>query len=99
MFKKIVILLIRLYQRLISPFFPPKCIYTPSCSNYAIQAIKKHGVIKGGIMGIGRILRCHPLINGGEDPVPEYFTVRRHKDFRRINKVETLEEFVKKQKK
>ena len=48
-----------------------------------IQAIEKHGVIKGVIMGIGRIMRCHPFILGGQDPVPDEFTVRRHKDYRK----------------
>ncbi|MGY3725506.1 hypothetical protein SAMN05421767_14417 [Granulicatella balaenopterae] len=98
MFKKLAIGLVRTYQRFISPMFPPSCIYTPSCSNYTIQAIKHHGVIKGSIMGIGRILRCHPFITGGEDPVPDYFTLRRNKDFRQVKKAKDLQEFVRNQK-
>ncbi len=77
--KKIAIALVRGYQRFISPLFPPSCIYTPTCSSYIIQAIEKHGAIKGIIMGTGRILRCHPFILGGKDPVPDHFTVRRNK--------------------
>ena len=81
--KKIMIGLVRGYQKWISPLFPPTCIYRPTCSTYMIQAIEKHGVIKGVIMGIGRIMRCHPFILGGQDPVPDEFTVRRHKDYRK----------------
>ena len=76
--KKIFIGLIRGYQRFISPLFPPSCRYYPTCSNYSVQAIQKHGVIKGSIMGISRILRCHPFVKGGYDPVPEQFSIRRN---------------------
>jgi len=55
--KKLFIGLIRGYQKVISPLFPPSCRYYPTCSNYAVQAIQKHGAIKGSIMGIARILR------------------------------------------
>lgn len=81
--KKIVIGLVHVYQKYISPLFPPSCIYQPTCSTYMIQAIEKHGVLKGVTMGVGRILRCHPFILGGRDPVPDYFTVRRNKDYRK----------------
>ena len=76
--KKIFIGLIRGYQRFISPLFPPSCQYYPTCSNYSVQAIQKHGAIKGSIMGISRILRCHPFVKGGYDPVPEQFSIRRN---------------------
>ncbi|NCB65776.1 MAG: membrane protein insertion efficiency factor YidD [Bacilli bacterium] len=76
--KKIFIGLIRGYQRFISPLFPPSCRYYPTCSNYSVQAIQKHGAIKGSIMGISRILRCHPFVKGGYDPVPEKFSIRRN---------------------
>ena len=76
--KKIFIGLIRGYQRFISPLFPPSCRYYPTCSNYSVQAIQKHGAIKGSIMGISRILRCHPFVKGGYDPVPEQFSIRRN---------------------
>jgi putative membrane protein insertion efficiency factor len=62
--------LIRFYQRFISPLTPPSCIYTPSCSHYAYQAIAKYGVLKGGWLATRRILRCHPWGRGGHDPVP-----------------------------
>ena len=76
--KKIFIGLILGYQRFISPLFPPSCRYYPTCSNYSVQAIQKHGAIKGSIMGISRILRCHPFVKGGYDPVPEPFSIRRN---------------------
>ena len=76
--KKIFIGLIRGYQRFISPLFPPSCRYYPTCSNYSVQAIQKHGAIKGSIMGTSRILRCHPFVKGGYDPVPEQFSIRRN---------------------
>lgn len=68
------------YQRYISPLFPPSCRYYPTCSNYMIQAIQKHGVIKGILMGSARILRCHPFVKGGYDPVPDHFSLRRNKE-------------------
>ncbi len=58
------------YQYLVSPLFPPSCRYTPSCSQYAKEAILKYGVIKGSYLGARRILRCHPFHAGGYDPVP-----------------------------
>jgi uncharacterized protein len=66
----ILLKLIRFYQRFISPALPPSCIYTPSCSKYTYQAIEKYGALRGGYMGIRRILRCHPWAQGGHDPVP-----------------------------
>ena len=74
--KKFFIGLIRGYQKVISPLFPPSCRYYPTCSNYAVQAIQKHGAIKGSLMGIARILRCHPFVKGGYDPVPETFSLK-----------------------
>lgn len=62
--------IIRLYQLLSSPF-PPSCRFVPSCSNYAIEAIQKHGVLRGGWFALKRIFRCHPFNPGGYDPVPE----------------------------
>lgn len=70
MIKYILIKLIRLYQILISPLFPPSCRFTPTCSNYFIEALKDHGVIKGVGFGIKRILKCNPFSKGGYDPVP-----------------------------
>lgn len=62
--------LIRFYQLVSSPF-PSPCRYSPSCSNYAIEAVRVHGAIRGGVMGIWRILRCNPFSRGGSDPVPK----------------------------
>lgn len=62
--------LIRFYQLAISPWLPPSCIYTPSCSQYGIEAISKYGVVKGGWLTTKRILRCGPWSRGGHDPVP-----------------------------
>lgn len=62
--------LIRLYQRSLSPLLPATCRFTPSCSQYAAQAIEKHGALKGFTLAAWRILRCNPFSKGGEDPVP-----------------------------
>ncbi len=68
--KSIAILLIRFYQRFISPLLPASCIYQPTCSNYMLQAIERYGVFKGVWLGVKRIGRCHPFHQGGYDPVP-----------------------------
>ncbi|GAB4308287.1 membrane protein insertion efficiency factor YidD [Pseudothermotoga lettingae] len=75
--KKIVVLMIRFYQKYISPLKPPTCRFTPTCSSYAIQAIERFGLLKGGYLAVKRIIRCNPLNPGGHDPVPEKFTTRR----------------------
>ncbi len=64
------ILIIRLYQLIISPLLGPKCRYTPTCSHYAIEALKKHGPFKGTWLTAKRIARCHPWGGHGHDPVP-----------------------------
>ena len=66
----IFVLLVRAYQMLVSPLFPPACRYYPSCSNYAIEALEKYGAWRGGWMAVRRIARCHPFRPGGFDPVP-----------------------------
>ena len=66
----LLMLPIKFYQRCISPFTPPMCRFTPTCSNYAIEAIKKHGPFKGTWLAVKRILRCHPWGGSGYDPVP-----------------------------
>ncbi|MBR1935639.1 MAG: membrane protein insertion efficiency factor YidD [Muribaculaceae bacterium] len=68
--KWILILPIRFYQRCISPLTPPVCRFTPSCSHYAVEAIQKHGPIKGTWLAIKRIARCNPWGGSGYDPVP-----------------------------
>ncbi len=60
---------IKVYQKIVSPLFPPSCIYSPTCSQYAIEAVGKHGILKGGWMAARRFLRCTPFHNGGFDPV------------------------------
>ena len=67
--RKIFIKPIEIYRRLVSPMLPPSCRYWPSCSEYALQAIQKHGVLKGGLLGAWRVIRCNPWSRGGIDPV------------------------------
>lgn len=62
--------LIRAYQVCVSPLFPPRCRYTPSCSQYALEAVEKYGCAKGLLLASRRILRCNPFFPGGRDPVP-----------------------------
>lgn len=63
--------LIGLYQRFISPLFPPRCRFSPSCSSYAMEALGRHGLWRGGWLSVWRLLRCHPCTAGGYDPVPD----------------------------
>ena len=71
MLKRAAIKLIRIYQKYLSPLkVYTHCIYTPTCSEYAAQAIQKYGVLKGGLLAFWRILRCNPFAKGGYDPVP-----------------------------
>jgi len=71
MLKFICIKLIKFYQKAISPGLLNQCKYTPTCSQYTIEAIEEYGAIKGCFMGFKRILRCHPFAKGGYDPVPK----------------------------
>ena len=66
-----IIRLIQLYQKYLSPLKTTKCPYIPSCSAYAIEAVRKHGVLKGVVLSSWRLLRCNPFSHGGYDPVPE----------------------------
>ncbi|BAP86099.1 membrane protein [Paucilactobacillus hokkaidonensis JCM 18461] len=66
------------YQRNISAFRPATCRYTPTCSNYMLEATERFGAA-GVLMGLARILRCHPFVKGGFDPVPEHFSLLRNK--------------------
>ncbi|MBD7907758.1 membrane protein insertion efficiency factor YidD [Sporosarcina gallistercoris] len=68
--KKIVLLLIRFYQKMISPLTPPSCRFYPTCSHYGVEAVETHGVFKGLWLTIVRISKCHPFHEGGFDPVP-----------------------------
>ena len=68
---RLLILPIRFYQHSISPMFPPACRYTPTCSQYAVEAITVHGPFRGLLLAVRRILRCNPWGGSGYDPVPE----------------------------
>jgi len=69
--KKLFLLLIRFYQKAISPHFPARCRYCPTCSQYAVEAIEKYGAAKGGWLAFKRLMRCHPFYKGDYfDPVP-----------------------------
>lgn len=71
MIKKLLICFVRLYQKYLSPLKRnSSCIYTPTCSSYAIEALEKYGAFKGMYLAVRRILRCHPFHKGGYDPVP-----------------------------
>ena len=67
---KIMLGLIRFYQYAVSPLIPSRCRYTPTCSQYALEAVKKYGSFKGGWLAVKRIARCHPFGGSGHDPVP-----------------------------
>lgn len=66
----ILMALVRVYQLFISPLLPPSCRYMPSCSAYALEALERHGAVRGGWLAVRRIARCHPFRPGGYDPVP-----------------------------
>ncbi len=72
MLRKIFTFPLRIYQLVVSPHFPNACRYAPSCSNYAIEAIQKYGLLKGSVLSIWRIARCHPWAKYGYDP-PRWF--------------------------
>ena len=67
--KALIVLLLRAYQRVISPLLPPACRFVPSCSEYFRQSVEKKGALRGSLLGIWRLLRCNPLCEGGEDRV------------------------------
>ncbi len=66
----VLLALVGLYRLLVSPLLPPSCRFYPSCSRYAQEALVKHGPLKGSVLTVRRLLRCHPLHEGGVDPVP-----------------------------
>jgi hypothetical protein len=74
---KIITLIIRAYQYVISPYLAPSCRYSPTCSEYAIEAFQQFGFIRGLILSVRRISSCHPWHRGGYDPVPASFTLKR----------------------
>ena len=70
MIRRLLLFLIRFYKQAISPYLPNACRFEPTCSEYAAEAIKKYGALKGGGLALWRILRCNPFCKGGYDPVP-----------------------------
>lgn len=68
--KESVLWLLRWYKRAVSPLMPPACRYTPTCSEYAVEAIERHGLGRGSFLAARRVLSCHPFARGGHDPVP-----------------------------
>jgi putative membrane protein insertion efficiency factor len=67
--KRVTLQLLRGYKWMISPFFAPACRYVPTCSEYAMEAVERYGVLRGGLLAMWRLLRCHPFVKGGYDPV------------------------------
>lgn len=78
--RRLFIFPIKLYRRFISPLKPPSCRFTPTCSQYAIEALEKRGVVVGIVLIASRIVRCNPFCKGGHDPVPEKLLKRRSKN-------------------
>lgn len=76
--RRLLLWSIRAYQRYVSPGLPPACRFQPTCSQFAYEAVERHGAVRGGWLAARRLLRCHPLSAGGYDPVPE--PRRRTKD-------------------
>jgi len=66
-----LLVLVRAYRRIVSPLFPPSCRFTPTCSQYAAQALRTHGLARGLFLAACRVARCNPWAEGGEDPVPQ----------------------------
>ena len=66
-----LLLLLAIYRRLISPLLGPRCRYVPTCSSYAVEAVQRHGALRGSWLSLKRLLRCHPFAEGGYDPVPD----------------------------
>lgn len=68
--RHVLVFLVRIYQRLLSPLKPPTCRFDPSCSQYAVEALREHGAIRGTWLTFRRVIRCHPFCEPGHDPVP-----------------------------
>jgi putative membrane protein insertion efficiency factor len=74
--KRLALSFIAAYQRWVSPAFPRRCRYEPTCSAYTMESIRRFGVARGSLLGAWRLLRCNPFSHGGFDPVPKRFTLR-----------------------
>lgn len=74
--RNLVVGLVNIYQKLVSPRLGANCRYQPTCSSYAAEAVGRFGVLRGGWLGVKRVARCHPLRPGGHDPVPEMWRTR-----------------------
>jgi uncharacterized protein len=77
--KRLILMLLAAYQRWVSPQLGPACRFTPTCSDYAAEAVTRHGALGGVLLTAWRLLRCHPLGGHGLDPVPEHFGWRRRR--------------------
>ena len=75
--QQVALRLLRAYKWAISPLFPPACRYVPTCSEYAMEAVERYGVLRGTWMGFVRIMRCHPFVKGGYDPVVKRTSTRK----------------------
>ncbi len=87
MLRNVLIRMVRGYQLAVSPWLPPSCRYTPTCSSYMIEALERHGAVKGGWLGLKRIGRCHPFGSSGFDPVPLSSAGEQHADCLRTESV------------
>ncbi len=68
--RPVLVSVLRAYQRFVSPLLPPACRVVPTCSEYAAEAVELHGILRGSVLAVARLLRCHPFCRGGFDPVP-----------------------------
>ncbi len=90
--RRLLVGLIRFYQAAISPMFPATCRYTPTCSRYALEAVERHGALRGGWLAARRLLRCHPLGGSGWDPVPDEPGAGEGDDERGTEAIDTSED-------
>lgn len=77
--QRVTLQLLRGYKWMLSPLFPPACRYVPTCSEYAMEAVERYGVLRGAWLVLGRLLRCHPFVKGGYDPVVKHSAGCEHR--------------------